>query len=339
MGRVPVFRRAAGRAIAAARRRPDAAIAVWASREPPGLREAAAAQRIPLVRVEDGFIRSLGLGADFLPPASLVFDARGIYFDPELPGDLDILLRETRFDAGLRARAQRLIDLIVRRGVTKYNLSAPGRGIQWPAGRLRLLVPGQVEDDRSVIRGGGDIRSNLALLDRVRADNPDAYIAYKPHPDVAAGHRRGAIAPADARRYADAVITEAGIAPLLAAVDEVHTLTSLAGFEALLRGLRVVVYGRPFYAGWGLTEDRVQCDRGRRLTLEELVAGALILYPHYLDPLTRRACGPEEVVAAFDRPELWRGGLAVRARRLQGRVRRWWGDRRAAHARRADAAA
>ena len=40
---------------------------------------------------------------------------------------------------------------------------------------------------------------------------------------------------------------------LLGIVDEVHTLTSLTGFEALLRGIEVHAYGGPFYAGWGLT--------------------------------------------------------------------------------------
>jgi capsular polysaccharide export protein len=95
-------------------------------------------------------------------------------------------------------------------------------------------------------------------------------------------------------------------------------MTSLAGFEALLRGRRVVVYGRPFYAGWGLTVDRPPLDRGRRLTLDELVAGVLILYPRYLDPLTRLPCGPEVIIERLDHPELWRPGPLVLARRLQG---------------------
>ncbi|HJZ17667.1 MAG TPA: hypothetical protein VJ251_19865, partial [Stellaceae bacterium] len=99
-----------------------------------------------------------------------------------------------------------------------------------------------------------------------------------------------------------------------------------AGFEALLRGRRVVVYGRPFYAGWGLTSDLTGIDRGRRLTLEELVAGALILYPRYLDPVTRLPCKPELVIERLASPELWRPGLLVAARRLQGLLVRRWSD-------------
>ncbi len=118
-------------------------------------------------------------------------------------------------------------------------------------------------------------------------------------------------------------------AALLAGIDEVHTMTSLAGFEALLRRRQVTVYGRPFYAGWGLTTDTLPIDRGRRLTLEELVAGALILYPRYLDPVTRLPCGPEVIVERLDQPELWRPGLLVLARRLQGSLARRLSEMRA----------
>ena len=61
-------------------------------------------------------------------------------------------------------------------------------------------------------------------------------------------------------------------------------MTSLAGFEALLRNVRVVCHGLPFYAGWGLTTDRVDCRRRtKNLTLDELVFGVLITYPRYIN--------------------------------------------------------
>src|SRR5579871_5194535 len=165
---------------------------------------------------------------------------------------------------------------------------------------------------------------NADLLARVRAANPDAFIIYKPHPDVEAGHRAGMVPDRLARRFADAVVRDQSTASLLAEIDEVHTLTSLTGFEALLRRRRVVVYGRPFYAGWGLTADLALAGRGRRLSLEELVAGALIVYPRYLDPVTRLPCPPEVVLERLQDPRLWRPGLLVAARRLQGMVARRW---------------
>ncbi len=167
---------------------------------------------------------------------------------------------------------------------------------------------------------------NLELLRHVREANPQALILYKPHPDVEAGHRRGAVPDRMARAYADIVVHGVSTASLLGAVDEVHTLTSLAGFEALLRRRRVVVYGRPFYAGWGLTTDLAPIDRGRRLALEELAAGALILYPRYLDPVTRLPCGPELVVDRLADPALWRAGPLTALRRVQGNLLRRWAE-------------
>jgi capsular polysaccharide export protein len=323
----PRFRRSVEGALAAARRRPGGAVAVWASRAPEGLAEAARQYGVPLLRVEDGFVRSVGLGADFMPAASLVLDRRGMYFDPTRESDLELLLRETAFDEQLIERARRLIALIVARGITKYNLPAGAVALAAPPDRRRLFVPGQVEDDLSVRLGGGGVRGNLELLRRVRAANPDAFILYKPHPDVEAGHRKGAVPDALARQFADVVIRDVSTASVLDGIDELHTLTSLAGFEALLRRRKVVVYGRPFYAGWGLTVDLAMPTRGRSLSLEELVAGVLICYPRYLDPVTRLPCGPELVVERLADPGLWRGGAFVALRRFEGALKRYWRTR------------
>jgi capsular polysaccharide export protein len=322
----PAFRRSTRAALAAARAGSGSAVAVWASRAPAGLANAAKQHRVPLIRVEDGFVRSVGLGSDFLPPASLVLDSRGMHFDPNIRSDLELILRDTEFGPALIGRGRNLIAQLVSRGVTKYNLGSRLASVDWPPGKPRILVPGQVEDDLSVRLGGEGIWGNLDLLRRVRAANPDAFILYKPHPDVEAGHRKGRVPDEVARRFADIIIRDVSTAAVLAEIDELHTLTSLAGFEALLRRRRVVVYGRPFYSGWGLTTDLAVIDHGRRLTLEELVAGALILYPRYLDPVTRLPCGPEIIIERLADPALWRPGLLVAARRLQGALARRWGE-------------
>ncbi|MFD2722219.1 capsular polysaccharide export protein, LipB/KpsS family [Ignatzschineria indica] len=148
-----------------------------------------------------------------------------------------------------------------------------------------LLVPGQVEDDASIQTGTRDINTNLALLKEVRRQNPAAYIVYKPHPDVVSGNRVGIVPEAVAKEYADEVMIDGDIIALIEQCDELHTMTSLSGFEALLRGKKVFCYGIPFYANWGLTEDRhtLTGRRGRKLTLLQLIAGTLILYPTYLN--------------------------------------------------------
>lgn len=275
-------------------KREGGAVAVWSSVMPPGLPARAAAAGVPLMQVEDGFVRSAGLGVLMAPASSLVLDGRGAHYDPSAPSDLEALLSETEFAPALLARAARLREALLAGAVTKYNLPGAAPPLDPPPGSRAILVPGQVEDDAAVRRGGSRIRTNLDLLRAVRRENPDAFVLYKPHPDVEAGMRRGAVPPVEAARLADRVLSGVPIAPLYAQVDEVHCLSSLSGFEALLRGRRVVTHGRPFYAGWGLTEDRDPPPRrGRRLSLDELVAGALILYPRYRDPRTGLPCPPE----------------------------------------------
>lgn len=246
-------------------------------------------------RIEDGFLRSRGLGAELVPPLSLVTDGQGIYYDPSRPSDLEaLIIKRASLRMDQRRRAERLIASLTVAGVSKYNLG--GDCPPLPPGR-RILVPGQVEDDASILKGGGEIRTNAGLLQSVRAENPDAVIVYKPHPDVEAGLRRGAI---DAAGPADVIATHADPAVLLGAVDEVWTMTSLLGFEALVRGVPVITLGAPFYAGWGLTRDLgpVPARRAARPDLAGLVHAALIDYPRYRDPVTGLPC-PVEV--ALDR--------------------------------------
>jgi capsular polysaccharide export protein len=299
-------------AVAAKARTGQAALAAWARAVPPGFRERCARAGVSLLTVEDGFVRSRGLGARFLPGASYAVDGEGIYYDPARPSALEQQLATAAFPPALLARAQALRSAIVARGVTKYNLAGDAPVLAPPPGRRVLLVPGQVEDDASVRLGGGAIQGNLALLEAVRAAHPEAWIVYKPHPDLEAGLRRNAVPLAALRAVADHVVTGAPLTGLLGQVDALHTLTSLSGFEALLRGVPVTTWGQPFYAGWGLTEDRNPPPRrGRRLTLDELVAAVLILFPRGVDPMTGLPCPPEVILERLDDPAAWplpRGG-------------------------------
>lgn len=311
------------RAISIARAR-RGAVAVWATREPGDLPGKAAAAGISVLRVEDGFIRSAGLGAKFVPTASIVADGRGIYFDPSRSSDLEVILNETDFEDALLARARQLRQQLIARGITKYNVGAELPRALLPSSGLRIFVPGQVEDDCSVLLGGAGITRNIDLLARVRAENPAAFIVYQPHPDVDAGLRKGGLPKAKILSFADRIVHGLSAAAITTVVDEVHTLCSLSGFEGLLRGRPVVVYGQPFYAGWGLTRDRALFPRRqRRLSLDELVAGALILYPRYLDPLTRSPCGPETLIERLAQPELWPRKRFVRLRHWHGSIDRW----------------
>lgn len=269
------------------------------------------------VRIEDGFLRSRGLGAELVPPLSLVLDDVGIYYDPSQPSRLEHLIArraELRPDQALRA--EKLMIELRKLGVSKYNLG--GQLPELPAGP-RILVPGQVEDDASILRGAGDLSTNAALLEKVRAENPEATIIYKPHPDVLAGLRVGAVE--NAGEWADVVVNQVDMAALLEQIDEVWTMTSGTGFEALLRSKKVVTFGAPFYAGWGLTEDRgiVPERRTEAPTLEGLVHATLIDYPRYLDPVTNLPCPVEVALERLSSGDIPHPGFANRLlSKLQG---------------------
>lgn len=297
----------------ASRLPPDATLAVWGRKAILGKLPAG----IHLVRLEDGFLRSVGLGADLIRPVSWVIDTRGIYYDATHPSDLEVLLQTSEFTFDLLARAASLRERIVSTGLTKYNVGNGGWQRPAQAGRV-ILVPGQVESDASLRFGAPGIRTNLGLLRAVREANPDAYVVYKPHPDVLAGLKARGEGEDEVMAWCDEVVSDVSMGVLLHLVDEVHVLTSLAGFEALLRGKAVTCYGQPFYAGWGLTVDVLTVPRRtRRLSLEQLVAGTLILYPTYVSYTTGEFSTPEQALddllawreSASHAAPWWRKGL------------------------------
>jgi capsular polysaccharide export protein len=325
---------------------PQRPVAVWGRREIPVTADQGPPVRT--LRVEDGFIRSVGLGADLVRPLSWVVDDLGIYFDATVPSRLEHLLRHYPFDAALRARAAALRQTIVAAGLTKYNV---GQG-DWqrpPHARRVVLVPGQVETDASIRWGAADIRTNAELLAAVRQAEPQAWLVYKPHPDVVAGLRHGGAAPHDTlpAGLCDEVVVDTPMHRLLDQVDAVHTLTSLTGFEALMRGRAVSTWGLPFYAGWGLTDDRAPADhpalqrrrqREQPLQLDELVAATLILYPSYVSRRSGAYTTPER---ALQELREWRDrqardgesaldGLSRHWRRLRRQALGWLARQRGA---------
>jgi capsular polysaccharide export protein len=268
------------------------AIAIWGSAEVPETSECAT-----VLRIEDGFLRSSGLGADLVRPLSLVIDDIGIYYDASRPSRLERILETQDLDHTAIGRARALRDKIIKLDVTKYNLSKQS----WSRPDTEkpvLLVVGQVETDASIRLGSPDVNSNIELLQRVRQENPSAYIVYKPHPDVVAGLRKRGKGEDSCLKIADEVLSlPVSLSILLSQIDELHTMTSLMGFEALIRGVKVVCHGLPFYAGWGLTEDRLSCARRkRRLSVDELVHGTLIGYPRYFNYERNCFVEPEQAV-------------------------------------------
>jgi len=277
-------------------------IFIWGFKAPDFIFDFAKKNQTKIVYVEDGFIRSVGLGAQKTPPLSLTMDTRTPYFDARQPSDLEILLSEYNFesDAELMANAKTALERMLSAGVSKYN-NATQTDIQMLFGKKtkkRVLVIGQVEDDASIILGCDTKMTNNDLVKLALKENPDAQIIYKPHPDVLAGNRPAQSNPADVKNICLVISSNVSLPQSFHEVDHVYTLTSLGGFEALLRGIKVTTLGCPFYSGWGLTDDRQPNPRRtRKLSAIEIFAGSYLLYPRYFNAVDGSSSTIESVIS------------------------------------------
>ncbi|MCM3179018.1 hypothetical protein [Cytobacillus horneckiae] len=272
---------------------------IWGFKEPDGLVQYAAKKKINIYRVEDGFVRSVGLGAAHTLPISIAVDSRTLYFNAREASDLEVLLETYDVSEELLAQADRCIDLLVNMGVSKYNHTTRMNinDLYGQKTKKRILVIGQVEDDASIQYGCSQRMTNNELVWKAYNENPECEIIYKPHPDVLGGYRKAYSNPQDVAHISKVVVEPLSIVDALQTIDHVYTMTSLVGFEALIRGIEVTCYGAPFYAGWGLTQDRQACPRRtRKRTIKELFAISYLVYPRYINPETGTRINLEEAI-------------------------------------------
>ncbi len=286
----------------------NSAFLAWGINLPEEAHRLAQKASIPVYHMEDGFLRSLNPHASRSPPFSLSIDSRVPYFDCSAASDLEILLQTYPFDrdGALMRRAAEGIAALLEFRISKYNGPKGGAAKSDVRNdKPRILVLGQVEDDASIKKGCLTPVTNNDLVRLAAEENKGAEVIYKPHPDVLSGVRRGLSDPSEVENICEVMRDAVALPDALEGVDHVYTITSLAGFEALLRGIRVTVIGCPFYAGWGLTDDRqLNLRRQRKLTLHELFAGAYLLYPRYFNPVTGHPSAFEECLGMIS---AWQG--------------------------------
>ena len=163
----------------------------------------------------------------------------------------------------------------------------------------------QTAGDASISGALSSLETFDEMLHACIVENVDAKILIKTHPDVFLGKKKScfskktlAEAEAEAKsngvKFVDSSLTNK---ELFEQVDEIHTVSSQLGFEALWYEKKVVCYGVPFYAGYGLTEDKKQAIRSRKqIDLETLCFHALLSYCQYIDPETKEKCTLEELL-------------------------------------------
>ncbi|MDE2405078.1 MAG: hypothetical protein KGM17_10470 [Sphingomonadales bacterium] len=246
----------------------------------------------PFLLLEDGFLRSVGRDD---PPLSLIADRTGVYYDATRPSDFEAAIA-AGVDGTQAARARALAAQWRDGRVSKYN-HAPEFAGNLPA--RYVLVVDQTFGDLSVGLGLADVASFRAMLDAALAENPDCEVLVKVHPDVFTRGKGGwlDLTVPQARRVT-VLAADCHAARLLEQARAVYTVTSLMGFEALLRHKPVRCFGMPFYAGWGLTTDELPAPVGRgRAAFEALVHAALVSCCRYVDPATGAYWQAEQAIA------------------------------------------
>ncbi len=248
--------------------------------------------------IEDGFIRSVGLGKDGFQPLSLVVDKRGIYFDAFTSSDLEqLILREV--DDPVRAAAA--MSYIRKFKLSKYN-HAPAVPISTHVGQRNVLVVDQTCGDQSIALGGADEQVFELMLTQACNDHPDAMIWVKTHPDVSVKKRTGYLTHVQPTAQIQLLTQAMNPLALLEQMDEVYVVSSQLGFEALIMGKTVHCFGVPWYAGWGLTDDGaaplavLNGRRGQPRTLSQLFSAAYFHYARYVNPDTGLRCELEEAM-------------------------------------------
>jgi capsular polysaccharide export protein len=254
----------------------------------------AARTGLPCWRLEDGFLRSVEPGLDHAP-LSIVVDDMGIYYDAARPSALEAHAVKA-LPAEAAARAGEIVAAWRAARVSKYN-HLPEYGGALPA--RYVLVADQTFGDASIRYGMAGPDSFTRMLQAALAENPDATILVKIHPDVFAGRKRGYFDVPALSSMARVKVLAEDVHPvgLIEGAAAVYVVTSQIGFEGLLWGKRVRAFGMPFYGGWGLTNDELPAPARRRpVPLENIVHAALVDYPRYLDPETGRRCEVERLM-------------------------------------------
>ena len=251
----------------------------------------AEAKSLPFAALEDGFIRSVGLASQGYPSRSLVCDETGIHYDATRPSDLETLLNADGMlaDDALED-ATRAIGLMIRHGVSKYSDTLDFDPEQLRAeshASRHVLVLDQGFGEHSVIFGGASSVSFSEMLQAAILENPDAQVWIKSHPDFSEGGKRGYLSEIAEKNGIPVISEHVSPFTVFPHFDRVYTVSSQMGFEALLAGKRVTCFGMPFYAGWGVTDDRIACDRRKKSrSVTEIFAAAYIMYSRYMNEST-----------------------------------------------------
>lgn len=225
-----------------------------------------------------------------------MIDDLGYYFDARQPSRIEQTLNnpEWSLSASERKRATGLIERICAEGITKYNKynDAPGSYELEPGA---VLVIDQKKGDASIEFAGATDATFERMLQAAVADNHGKPIYFKRHPDsiqrnMNSYRNRGV-------KEIKVLPDDVSIGSIIDQCDTIYTVSSQVGFEGLMRKKKVVTFGLPFFAGWGLTDDRAPVPRRtQKRTIEDLFYVACINQSVYLDATTGHLIELEQAI-------------------------------------------
>ena len=154
--------------------------------------------QVPYLALEDGFLRSIGLGEVGAAPHSLLIDDLGVHHDARRPSRLETLIREPDgwFDSAMEARSRVLIQTLRDIGLSKTSMGRLHLDLP-PASGPRVLIVDQTAGDASIAGGLADGDSFLAMADAAHAATGGGQMLVRRHPATVAGLKRGCL-PAEA---------------------------------------------------------------------------------------------------------------------------------------------
>lgn len=229
----------------------------------------------PYYNIENGFLAFTGIALiDSAASHSLLLDEKSLYFNGIDGSSMeDKILFGERPNKENLTRAKELMARITTNNLSKYNHapimipSLPGTSSE------KVLIIDQRYADKSIGFASANENTFKKMLMDACKENPNADIIIKVHPDALTGLVKGHF-DRSAESLPNVYLYSDDINPLclLRSVNCVYAVSSQMGFEALMMGLDVKLYGQAIYGGWGLTEDRTDFNRrgGETRTLEEL---------------------------------------------------------------------
>jgi hypothetical protein len=268
----------------------------------------AASLDIPVLFIEDGLYRSVGLGVEGAPALSLTWDEGGHYY---MTGGghetgLKKSLRTQARTSEEKSRAEEIVRLVCDLQLSKYNKFIDN-SVYTRSTRPKILLVDQRFGDASIAGSGGSQESFSQMVQAVTELPPNYEVIIKTHPDASVDGYNTSLTRESVqslvRQGRTVYWLDANVNPasLLSIVNQVWVVSSGLGFEAGIRGIPVRVFAKPFYYGFGLTQGEDFCYdiNGEALDWRDLVFEILVRRSRYVDPVSNLLVSPEAFLVAL----------------------------------------